>query len=90
MGRFNLDDRLFIGVYPTGVVYADRTRERHGDYVRLAFLPFDTLALLVEADCPLELRVQIQCSAAHIQARKGEDYQVSTCGQTVRLGSAIA
>lgn len=38
-------DRLFSGVYPCGIVYADRYREKGGDYARLAFLPYDTLQL---------------------------------------------
>jgi len=37
-------------------------------------------------DCPAELRGEIIASAAAIQARKGEQYQISGCGQTVLLG----
>ena len=79
-------ERLFAGCYPTGIVYADRARERHGDYVRLGFLSFSTLKLEIESDCPSELREIIVKDAAGIQARKGEQYQVSTAGQTVMLG----
>lgn len=80
-------DRLFSGVYPCGIVYADRHREKGGDYARLAFLPYDTLQLTIEVDCPAELRALIEADAAAIQARSGQSYQVSTCGQTVMLGS---
>ena len=79
--------RLFIGIYPGGISYVDRHRERHGDYASLAFLPYDTLVLKVQRDCPKELRTEIEAHAATIQARRGEQYEVSTCGQTVRLGA---
>src|SRR4051812_49130421 len=36
-------ERLFIGLLPCGVVYADRLQEVERDYKRLAFLPYDTL-----------------------------------------------
>jgi hypothetical protein len=78
--------RIFSGVFPCGISYADRARERHGDYVTLAFLSFRTLALEYAADCPPELRAWIATDAAAIQARRGETFQVSTAGQTVTLG----
>ena len=80
-------DRLFSGVYPCGIVYADRYREKGGDYARLAFLAYDTLQLSIEDDCPAELRALIKTDAAAIQAKSGQSYQVSTSGQTVMLGS---
>lgn len=82
----NKPDRLFIGVYPTGIVYADMEVEELGDYRRLAFLPFKTLDLEWAKRVPCELKKQIQEDAAKIIARKGEKFQVSTCGQTVTLG----
>jgi hypothetical protein len=81
-----LSERIFAGVFPEGIVYADRKRERGGDYVRLAFLSFATLGLDIETDCPEELRPQILASAARIQARKGEQFQTSSSGQSVTLG----
>lgn len=80
------DTRLFIGVFPTGLSYADRTKERDGDYKRLAFLSFHTLELEVERDCPADLRARIEADALKLQNRRGEQFQVSTCNQTVRLG----
>ena len=80
-------DRLFIGVYSCGICYADRKREKNGDYARLAFLPYDSLQLAIEPDCPVELRSLIEADAAQIQARSGELFQVSSSGQTVVLGS---
>lgn len=82
-----MSDRLFIGVYPEGIVYADRSREKHGDYARVAFLPYRTLVLDVDKGADPKLVEQARAHAATLQARKGELYEVSTCGQTVRLGS---
>jgi hypothetical protein len=78
--------QLFIGVFPCGISYADRHHEEHGDYKSLAFLPYSSLVLEFRKDCPVELRGKIIASAAAIQARKGEQYQISGCGQTVLLG----
>lgn len=83
-----VDERLFIGVYPAGLVYADRFREAGGDYARLAFLPYDTLDLQVSPDCPDELRQAVSAHADRMRARRGQAFQVSTCGQTVILGKA--
>ena len=79
-------DRLFIGVYPEWIVYADRATEVHGDYRRLAFLPYRELALDVKPDCPAELRAMIEAHAATVIARRGERFDTSTCGQYVTLG----
>jgi hypothetical protein len=79
-------ERVFQGVFPGGISYADRYREVQGDYARLAFLPYDTLELKFEQDCPLHLRNWITESAAAIQSRRGEQYPISTSGQTVLLG----
>lgn len=80
------DERLFIGVFSTGIGYADRTRERDDDFARLGFLSFRSLDLDIEPDCPDDLAADIRTHAATIQAMRGQDYQVSTVGQTVRLG----
>lgn len=81
-----LKARIFSGIYPAGIVYADRCREKGGDYARLAFLPFDTLELEFATDCPGALKTLIEQDAARIQAQIGQEFQVSTCGQTVLLG----
>lgn len=81
--------RLFAGVYPCGIVYADRSREECGDYKRLGFLSFATLELELRPDCPMELRRLIRDDAAGIQARRGELYPISTTGQTALLGSLV-
>jgi hypothetical protein len=79
--------RIFACVFATGISYADLHRQRGGDYARLAFLYFSTLKLEIQPDCPKELRQWITEDAARIQALKGQPFQVSTCGQTVLLGS---
>lgn len=83
-----MDYRIFSGIYPGGIVYADRQREKGGDYARLAFLPFDTLELEFAVDCPQELADQISLDAERIQVRIGQDFRISTSGQTVVLGWA--
>jgi len=88
VGASPVDERLFIGVYPAGLVYADRFREVEGDYARLAFLPYDTLDLQVSADCPAELCQPVSDHADRMRAKRGQAFQVSTCGQTVILGKA--
>lgn len=82
-------ERLFIGIMPTGISYADRSREVDGDYARCAFLPFDTLALKVAPKCPKELLGLIEADAAAIIARRGEQFSISTSGHTVVLGSGL-
>jgi len=77
---------LFRGVFPTGISYADRCHEVNGDYKKLAFLPFSTLELRFEKNCPEEFKSLITTHAAEIQAKRGEEYQVSESGQTVLLG----
>lgn len=79
-------DRLFIGVFPTGILYADRSREKDGDYARLAFLPFDELTLKIESDCPAVLVASIRRNAQSIIARRGERYETSESGQYIILG----
>ena len=49
---YHNNHRIFSGVYPTGIVWADRYIEKHGDYKKLAYLNFGTLELEVQKDCP--------------------------------------
>lgn len=81
-----MQDRLFVGIYPSGIVYADRAKEVAGDYKRLGFLSYATLELELEPRCPKSLKKRIEEHAATIQAKQGELFQISTSGQTVTLG----
>jgi hypothetical protein len=83
-----MNPRIFSGIFPTGISYADRQREKAGDYARLAFLDFAKLQLTIEPDAPADLAAEIRADAAAIQAQRGTLYQVSTSGQTIRLGFA--
>jgi hypothetical protein len=83
-------ERLFMGVYPCGIVYSDRSREESGDYVKLAFLPYDTLALELRPGVPDDLRALIEADAAKMACKSGQQYQISSSGQTVLLGSKLA
>lgn len=84
-----MNERIFIGVFPTGISYADRKVERHGDYKKLAFLYFDDLSLTVYKDTPRAMAEWIRADAAKIQARRGEQYETSWTGQTITLGYAV-
>ena len=84
-----INERLFIGKFPCGLVFADRHKEEHRDYKRCAFLAYDTLELDIAKNCPSELKQAILDSAGRVQAMKGQAYQISTVGQTVLLGSTI-
>ena len=81
-----MKDKLFVGIFPCGFSYADRTREVDGDYMPIAFLPFRSLELEWRNETDPATRQRIIDDAAEIQARRGEDYQVSTSGQMRRLG----
>jgi hypothetical protein len=83
------DPRLFIGIFPAGIVYADRTTEKQGDYKRLAFLDYATLTRFLEDDCPPDLRSRIIADAATLQLRRGRSFTIASSGQTVRLRSAL-
>ncbi len=84
-----LDDRIFVANLSTGIGYADRKREKHGDWARLAILFYSDLRAEFEPDCPPPLRQQIAKHMAAIQARRGEQYQISSSGQTITLGHAL-
>jgi hypothetical protein len=79
--------RIFIGVYPAALVFADRMRESAGDYARLASLSYSTLELAFDSGCPDYIRPWIMEQAALVQARHGKPFEISSCGQTVMLGS---
>jgi hypothetical protein len=83
-------DSLFIGVFPAGISYADRTKQEHGDYKRLAFLPYDTLILEWRHPAYKSLSVEmisfIVKDAERVAGMRGQLYPISSCGQTVRLG----
>lgn len=82
-----INERLFIGVMGGGISYADRKREKHGDYMKLATLPFRSLVLEWSGNpMPAAVRTAIEKHARSIQKRRGEQYPVSSSGQTVTLG----
>lgn len=76
------NERIFMGVYPCGIVYADRQREEHGDYKKLAFLSYSTLELDIQPDCPEELIEEIKADAKTIQDRKGEKFRTAQTGES--------
>lgn len=58
------ENRIFCGALATGIVWADRKRVVDGDYAKLAFLPYSTLDLRFEPDCPAELVADIKADYA--------------------------
>lgn len=84
-----MNPRIFSGVYPCGIVYADRKREVAGDYKRLGFLDFATLTLKIERDCTRHLAEEIRKDARAIQNQRGQQYEISSSGQTITLGHGL-
>ena len=82
-------ERLFVGICPAGISYADRGRDTGSDYARVAFLDYDTLTFGAEPDALPELVEAARSHAAGVQARRGQPFEVSTCGQTVLLGRLL-
>jgi hypothetical protein len=82
-------NRLGVFCFPEGLSYADRSIEVHGDYKKLGFLGFKDLKLEIYPGCPAFLREQIEADAARIQAKRGQEYQTSSSGQTITLGYAL-
>lgn len=87
--ELSFNERLFTGVFPSGIGYADMAREVAGDFKKLAFLYFSTLTLEFEKNCPAEFRALICAHAAELQAKKGQPYPVSQSGQYVTLGHKL-
>jgi hypothetical protein len=82
-------ERLFVGVYSTGLMYCDRWREDGGDYAEIAFLPYSTLHLERRkgySGAPASLIAAVEAHAADVQAQRGQPFAISACGQTVILG----
>lgn len=78
-----MNQRIFTGIYPCGIVYADRHTEVRGDFKRLAFLPFHGMRLELAADCPPDLAEQIQTSVKKYEGRT--KIQTSQCNQWAQL-----
>lgn len=77
---------LFMGVFPTGIYYADRRNQRSGDYKTVGFIHFDDLEGEIYSDCPVDLRPLIEEDMKKLQAMQGQEYQVSGSGQMITLG----
>jgi len=82
-------DALFIGIYPSGIVYADRRKERGGDYTRVAFLPYNNLVLAVEKGADPELVAEARAHADTLIAQRGEAFAIDASGHHVILGKDL-
>lgn len=85
-------DRLFIGVYPGGIVYADKNSYSQGDYKQIAFLPYDTLVPKYrKVRIPPALRRRVEEHIRSMQARRGERYPLDSSGSNfVILGERLS
>lgn len=72
-----MDERIFSGCFPTGIVYADRQVEVRGDYKRLAYMNYGSLVLELEDDCPEPLAEQIKEDHKRFLAMKGHSYPIA-------------
>jgi len=75
--------RLFIGVFPGGIAYADRGREVHGDYKQLAFRSFRTGALEFY---PGSKAFEEAIKAHSDGIKAGDVVDISASGQTTVMG----
>ena len=92
----SINRRLFVGTQAAALVFADRDRSEDGDYQTIAKIPYDTVELLwnphwaPNCDEDDSLVETIQKARDKLEKHIGEPYEISACGQTVILGSAIA
>ena len=82
-----IPDRLFSGIYPGGIVYADRAIEERGDYKRVAFLSYDDLKLRID-DPGSPLLDTVKQWAANIQVKRGRAFRIAG-NASVILGSSL-
>jgi hypothetical protein len=89
-------ERLFIGITPTGIKYADREVEDQGDYKVVAFLPFDTLKAELRtqdkayiASLPPAFKARVNEDVKAMRAKAGQEFAIDASGHTVRLGTKL-
>ena len=82
-------ERLFIGVYTTGLSYSDKGVEEHGDYKKLGYFNYASLKLDIEKDCPPQMAALILDDANRMQKQAGQLFNTSSIGNPVLLGSGI-
>jgi hypothetical protein len=84
----NLDPKeaLFCGAYSTGIFYADKRKEINGDYMTIGRIYYSDLNWKINDNCSADIRSFVQADIDKILSMKGQEYQVSSCGQTVILG----
>lgn len=71
-----------------GIVFADRSREKWGDYARCALISFSDLRVTFENDCPDVLRPLIEEKCRAYQRMVGQQFPYSTT-QTITMGYAL-
>lgn len=78
---------MFCGIYPCGLVFADKSLMEAGDYKDLAFINYRTLKITWRAKkMSHEFRRYIISEAKNLRSMRGQQYQISSCGQYIILG----
>lgn len=81
------EDALFSCCMPCGFTWCDRTKEEHGDYKRIAFMPYDTMKL--EIHSPRNFLIpRVKEDAARLIALTGTRYAIAG-NVTITLGYGI-
>lgn len=83
-----LKERLFIGCFPTGLVYCDKSIEEHGDYKKIAYLNYNTLELEIYSP-KSPLLPAIKRDAIAMQHMRGKPFPIAG-NMTVILGGREA
>jgi len=78
-------ENLFIGMFPTGIVYADKRKCKGGDYKRIAHLSFTTLDITVYDEGNDLMPLVMEDVEGYLEKR-GQEIEISSSGQTVTLG----
>lgn len=78
-------------VMPTGISWVDTSQDgpRTGDWTKVGHLFFSDLRVEIPKGTPRAVEEDVRRRAAVIQAKRGEQYQISGSGQTITLGHAL-
>lgn len=86
MEKTKLDDRIFVGINANGISFSNRIVIEKGDYSKMARYDFKAMKLVIEDLCHPTFATQIRNWIREQEYKKGQSFQVSTCGQSVNLG----
>ena len=84
--KLPIESALFAGIYPTGIYYADKRREINGDYLNIGHIFFSDLKYEIKENCPKDIKPLVEKDIQRIIGMRGQQYNISGCGQMVTLG----